>query len=335
MQENCEENQSNEGSCEMKLKVMFCAVCGLFWGTSVFAENTLSFSSVTDFAYYTKSDFVAGNGGFAPITGPYDGVEMRETFKANYSVPLKIGSGPLFESDSVDFSGGLALTPVSVMGKTSVSLTPVAFLNFSAGFNVATAWEAFGVKSISCYDEKKNEYCQQTAFETWYWQWWVSGTFMFDFAAIVPGDWHHVVMLASYELSRASLMNAKDDFVLYEFQTSENLINDFYMDSNLILGYQMPMKLSLVGIKAEVQGYLGDEKFSSYGGYCGDFKRISISPVMEYDFSDKNSLFMMVEFDSRRSFAEEHDETCKEPLLTQKGREWYFYRIAFSFTHRF
>jgi hypothetical protein len=69
--------------------------------------------------------------------------------------------------------------------------------------------------------------------------------------------------------------------------------------------------------------------------YKGDFKTASISPFAQIKFNEKNSLTILASVSSRRAFKEEHDETTVEPYLNYTGYEWYFRRIALSYTHRF
>ena len=61
-----------------KTKLLFSILCTVIT-FSVAAENTFDFYSVTDFGYYPKSDVESGGTHFAPVTGPYSGIEARET----------------------------------------------------------------------------------------------------------------------------------------------------------------------------------------------------------------------------------------------------------------
>ena len=122
-----------------KTKLLFSILCTVIT-FSVAAENTFDFYSVTDFGYYPKSDVVSGGTHFAPVTGPYSGVEAKETLKAVYTIPTP-GNNFLTEGNKISFEGALALTPVSLTPKFSVSYTPIAFLNLSAGAEIGTGWE--------------------------------------------------------------------------------------------------------------------------------------------------------------------------------------------------
>lgn len=307
----------------------------------VYAESdkniSFEFSSVTDFAYYPKADYKSGNTHFAPITGVYDGAELQETLKADCIIPVPFSDNFLFADNKLILEGALALTPVSVTPKAKISFTPVAFLNFSAGANISAAWKFLGIKSLACYDPTEGEYVQQTPFKTYRYLAWFCSTLMFDAAAIWPGDWHHIIAVASWEINYQGLLNAQDDDELFKFHSDGGLSKGAGYESNYILGYQMPSKLSLVGVKLQFTGALSDYFSDSayYSKFDGDFMSINIAGLANYDFDEKNSIVVLVEFGSRRSFAENHDDLEDEPLLTKKGREWYFRRIGCSFTHKF
>lgn len=323
----------------MKKYILVLLACLL--PSFVFAESEeeikFEFYSVTDFAYYPKADFVSGGNHFAPITGAYDGVELQETIKADCIIPVPFSDNFLFKDNTLVLEGALSLTPVSVTPKAKISFTPVAFLNFSAGASISAAWEFLGIKSLACYDPSKKEYVQQPAFETYRYHAWLCSTFMFDLAAVWPGEWHHIVAVASWELNYQGLVNARDNDELFKFHSDGGLFKGVGYESNYVIGYQMPSRLSLVGVKAQFIGFLDDKLSDSacYSKFDGDFMIVNLGCIANYDFDEKNLIVMLMEFGSRRSYVEDCDGYEDEPMLSKNGREWYFKRIAFSYTHKF
>lgn len=306
-----------------------------------FAESdkkiSFEFSSVTDFAYYPKSDNVSGNTHFAPLSGIYNGIELQETVKADCIIPVPFSDNFLFADNKLVLEGAFSVTPVSLTPKAKISFTPVAFLNFSAGAGISTAWKFFGVKGLACYDPSEKEYIQQDTFKSYRYQTWFCSTLMFDLAAVWPGEYHHVVAVASWEINYQGLLNTQDNDDLYKFHSDGGLSEGAAYESNYILGYRLPCKLSLIGFKAQFLGLLKDHFSDSayYSKFDGDFMTVNIGGIANYDFNDKNSIVFLVEFGSRRSYAEDCDDYEDEPLLSKKGREWYFKRIGCSFTHKF
>ena len=69
--------------------------------------------------------------------------------------------------------------------------------------------------------------------------------------------------------------------------------------------------------------------------FDGAFPEISISPVLQFSFGDRDDLTLLFDFSSRRSFVTKLNNNT-DMLYTQKtGREWFFKRFALSWTHRF
>ena len=84
----------------------------------------------------------------------------------------------------------------------------------------------------------------------------------------------------------------------------------------------------------EMDGYLDENAFAN-PLYDGDFMSISLSPLLQFEFDSHNSLSVLFGFSSRRSFATPHEKDAQEPNLTATGREWYFKRLALSYTYQF
>ncbi|MCR5288463.1 MAG: hypothetical protein K6E51_00565 [Treponema sp.] len=72
----------------------------------------------------------------------------------------------------------------------------------------------------------------------------------------------------------------------------------------------------------------GNDHFAPISGVFDSFKFCTT-------LNDKDSLTTLIDFSSRRSFEVDHDKTEEEPYLKCTGREWYFKRIAVSWTHIF
>ncbi|MBQ0051021.1 MAG: hypothetical protein KBT11_03035 [Treponema sp.] len=301
---------------------------------AAFGKN-LSFYSITDVGYNFGSDFVSGGTHFAPVKKIYDGIELSETLKGIYTIPVPFGESQLVKDNKIELTGAISLTPVSIMPRASISFTPVAFLNFSAGADIGTAWKVLGIKSISCHDPSTNEYKMQRPFETWYYNAWLNATLMADLAFIWPGDFHHVILAASMEVNYSGLLNSKDDDEIFQWQTTSGKTRGAGYNSTFIIGYQLPYKLNLVGLKLNKSGYFKKSLSAQYENFNIDFSYTSLGAFCSYNFSEKDSLFALVEFQTRRSFTEFHDDPEKEPLMNYSGHEWIFKRIGFSYSHKF
>ena len=158
---------------------------------------------------------------------------------------------------------------------------------------------------------------------------------MFDTGAIFAGDWTHVVMMANFKTRYAGIMNIGRNTV-YEWQAAKNQVQGLQYDAQVVLGYQMPIVLSLAGIRFQATGHFDGSDYGAINSnFDGAFSTISLSPLFQFSFGDKDSLICLIDFSSRRSSAQQN--TAEEDMLyhTTIGREWYFKRIAFSYTHKF
>ena len=179
----------------------------------------------------------------------------------------------------------------------------------------------------------ESHYASITPFTAWYYHLWAQGTFQFDTGALIPGDWTHVVMMASYKAEYAGLSD-RGSQDLWLWQTSGNQVNGWKYYSNAILAYQMPLMLKRAGVMAEVQGYYSSNAYEN-PSYDGDFMRIDISPLLQFQFGEKDSLAVLFNFARRRGYSSEYSEGWEETFLTTISSEWYFNRIALSWTHNF
>ena len=321
----------------MRLKKLILAVFASSLLFSVaFAEEEKSpwaFSIKTDFAYYPKSNYVAGPSHFAPITGPYSGIEGRVTGYATYSIPTPLGEHWLVSGAKVDLTGSFELTPVSLKPGAQISFTPLPFLVFAAGAEAGTGWTLLGLQGMAAFNgTTAGTYTDYTAFKDWIYKWYVQGTFQFDTGAIWKGDWTHVQIMYTYQLYYEAITAAATGDV-WMWQCTGNKTNGFKNYQSLVLAYQMPLVISRVGVLFELEGYY--ENSYRNAAYKGDFKEISIGPMAQFTFGQHDVLTVLFGFSSRRSFEQTHVKDTEETGLTYSGYEWYFKRLALSWTHTF
>ena len=303
---------------------------------AAFAEdgNSLHFSISADAAWYPS---VARNqnvsSGFAGINGPFGGAEGRVTGAANYTIPTPLGENWLVSSANVNLKGSFELTPVSIKPGFEVSFTPLPFLVFATGVETGTGWSMLGFKGMGSYNASTGSYDNFTPFTHWYYNFYAQGTFQFDTGALIPGDWTHVVMMATYQLNYKG-MSGMDAGQVWLWQNSGNKVNGLGYYASIILAYQMPLPLYRVGVWAEFEGHYSDDYAASYKDYDGKFMDISISPLLQFQFTPNDTLATVFGFSSRRIY-ESYDSSVSECSLKTVGREWYFKRIALSYSHSF
>ena len=334
------------GVC-MKKKVFVCcavlALLGMAFAEDAEPKSPWDFSVTTDFAYYPKSDAIPSTGGvhFAPLTGVYSGVELRATGTAGYTIPVPFGDNPLVNGNKLRLYGQFELSPVSIVPAVGVSFSPIAFLSFSAGSSIGAGWTIkagkLNLQGLGTWNPGTATY-DDLVFKSGRWEAWFQGAFMFDLAAVKPGDWNHVVTYASYKLTYQGITSGGENGNPWLWQLGGEKINGWQYSANFIVAYQMPMILQTVGVQTELSGQLNGKKDFAvqYHSMNPNFMGISVSPLMVFEFSKKDALTVQFKFASRRSYTEKASDT-KGVLtgLQQSGREWYFNRIAFSYKHSF
>lgn len=302
------------------------------------SESTRSgfnFWTKTEGAYYFKSDYVTGETHMAKPTGVYDGVEVRTLFYADYKILTPLGDHFLLRDANVILRSAIEITPLSIRPMASVFFWPFPFLGFDVGGSVGSGWNMGSLHGLSVLNKETREYETLDPFSSYYFDLWAEGIFQFDLAAVIPGEWNHVVTLVNYQLLYAGLTGVKKKDV-WEWQESENQADGLQYYLGVILAYQIEGFFHRIGVFSEFWGHFDSGDYGELGdSYDGDFMKIEISPLVELKFSEKTSLILLVGFNRRRSFEEPHDDIEEEPLLHRTGSEWIFDRVAFRWSHNF
>lgn len=325
----------------MNLKKLFLALSiSLLIFTPVFAEEVeeenspWAFSVGVDLGYYPKSSFIPGASHFSPIVGPYSGIEGRILGNATYTIPTPLGEHWLLSSANLAVKGTFELTPVTVKPCIEASFTPLPFLVFAAGAQAGTGWNLAGLQGMAGFNGvTAGTYTDYRTFQDWFLKWYAQGTFQFDTGAIFAGDWTHIQIMYTYQVYYERLTSAADGSV-WMWQCSGNKVNGYKEYQNLVLAYAMPLVVSRVGVLTEIEGPYQDQVYTN-PYYKGSFKTVSISPMAQLTFGEHDVLTILAGFSSRRSFTQAHTAATEETALTYAGREWFFNRIALSWTHSF
>lgn len=333
----------------MKKIIASIVACAALMGGIAFAEeeNPVKFSINVQAAYYpdnahltTIKDGVEADH-YSPIIGPYSGLEGRITPKAEYTLKTPLGDHWLVKDANVNFSGWVGLTPVSICPGASVSFTPLPFLVFSAGGETGTGWNVGDLfkGGMGKYVISDGDY-DTSPFTNWYYKTWFQGTFQFDTGAIIKGDWTHVLMMFTYQAYYKGYTGAQNGEV-WTWNCSGNQVNGWNEYMSAILAYQLPTPvLKRVGLMFESEGAYSDSVYNSEA-YQGSFKELSLEPLLQFDFDEHNSLVVLFHFKSRRSY-NIYTKDLPESVMVEKtvgaktvGREWFFNRVALSYTYKF
>lgn len=319
----------------ISLSFLLCVILAInVWGQTE-GLGTGSFAIVVDGAFYPKTNHVVGGDHFAPITGPYSALELRGTGSYNYVIPIPFSDHPLVRGNTLTLSPALELTPISLAPKFDVAFSPVAFLIFYTGGKIGTGWNlaSLGAKGLAIFDEATQDYESVTPFASYFYQWYAEGLFQFDLAALLPGDWNHVVTQARYKFLYEGVLNAGGPQEFWRCQGTLEKVNGWQYQASVVLGYQMPLLLDMVALQFEFEGYFNKHDFPEWAqSWNPSFMKVGISPVLSFAFNENHSLLVQFRFRSRRSYTTEVQPDTHEFYYTYAGKEWFFDRIGFSYT---
>lgn len=323
-------------------KKLFCAIalCIVFQVVCAEIKSPWSFSNTVMGGYVPKTDYVAGPDHFAPITGAYEAIQIGDFFSASYTMPVMRSKNPLFASNALVYTGAIELTPITFMPKISVKFIPIAFLEFETGISFGTGWRLsfMDTNGLSAYNSNSKKYEPLTPFASWMMTPYLSATFQFDAAALWPGEWHHIVTQWTFTANYSHLLTNEKYDTFYIWQNYNNFTNGWNYVVTGIIGYQMPIVLSMVGLHTIFSGYFSKNDYGKYGDtFNGSFTEIQIAPLIQFTFLEKHTITVLPTFKLRRAFyGANANKTANDlPSLVFSGHEWQFFRLAFAWTVTF
>ena len=320
------------------LLIILSFACVSFFAQVNDNKTDTSFAIGADFAYYPKSDKIPGSSHFAPISGPFSGLEFRVVPSYTYTIFTPFSSNSLVSGNNLKIKTALEVSPVSLSPSISVSFTPVAFLVFSSGAKIGSGWTfaPMNVNGMASYDPLSHSYEALSPFSSMNYSLWFEGLFQFDLAAVMPGDWNHVVFAASYKPFYEGITKGGENGNPWLWQGAGENANAWQYYSNIILAYQMPLVVQTVGVQTELESFYNTDCFASqYASWNPTFTTISINPLVNLQFSKNQNLIIQLGFSSRRSFTESSSSAENDLEKVYESREWYFKRLALSYSFSF
>jgi hypothetical protein len=270
--------------------------------------------------------------------------EAKLIFAQSFTLPCLQGDNPLVKDNNVKFGVNAELTPISMNLLGNVIFTPVAFFELSAGGMLGTGWiinlfgsEVYGI-GLNRPDDNGYTSVDGSAFDGFFGKGNMGGALQFDLAALIPGEWNHVVFRSYHEIGYKMYSRAqKGDSWFYEDDFGENQNGWNYYGSYLV-GYRMPIFLDTVAVLAEIEKYLyntpgGDQWGDSLGQW-------TFSLMMNFAFSEKISTALAVQFRTLRNYTnytydDENNLFYQERILNSDNpRSLSFYRAALILNYR-
>lgn len=312
-------------------------------------KHTTSIS--TDFAYYIDSNYGYGqNGGFVapdytPVNDPegsdqtmgsgWGGVELQATLNHNISVPFLQGEHLLVKNNTLNFNFGLNMSPVHADLSASAKITPLAFLAFQVGGSIGTGWNieifnGLGLNTTGVPEEESFPGVVSTI--------WTSAIVQFDLAALLPGDWSHIVMQSSHTVKYRNFSSAGNDQPWQWTADSGRNFNGFSYSSSSFIGYQMPLVLDTIGFLVSTSqniGYNRERSTIESNGWGSDFVGLSFGPLVNFTFNEHHNLVFLFEFCNGIDYSD--DTAFNSNFINMQYEDTYIRidRLALSYNYKF
>lgn len=231
-----------------------------------------------------------------------------------------------------------ALSPVSVNLDAETAWTVLPFLELSAGGRLGTGWNiplANGLR-FNTSDGSGGNRLTGGDLDGVVWSARAGGALQFDWAAIRPGEWNHILFRSYQGLRyRAWTAAGADDSWLWEADTGENR-NGWTWNGNLFLGYGMPLPVSLIGFYGESDLALNTTPGRRYWGE--DLVSYIFGPLAVVSLGERLSLAFLAQWQTERNFTEETADNGFYQARRVDRSDPYrleFYRVAVTAVWKF
>jgi hypothetical protein len=228
-----------------------------------------------------------------------------------------------------------SISPVSVNASAGASWLPFPFLELAINSTIGSGWNipiADGLRInqrvVPSINELDNNELVGDAFAGLIWSMGGGGAFQFDYAALVPGDWNHILFRTYHELEYRAFTAAEAGVSwLYQGDQGENR-NGWSYYGNAFIGYQMPLILNLVGLLVEGDRYLYDTPGGAVWG--DDLIRWTIGAVTNFTLTKDLGLTIIGQANTARNFTSDTGDYgfYQDRKITDDPVRLQFYRIA-------
>jgi hypothetical protein len=260
----------------------------------------------------------------------WGGGDLKGIIDRKLTFPFLAGGDELTKDNNLalDFSG--EFSPVSLNANFQATLTPLAFLKLDAGGGLGTGWD-IGFVGMGINDKGSIE---PQNFGGLIYRAWVEGTFQFDLAAVLPGEWNHIVVLVSDKAEFQAYTGADANTPWIWEDDNAMDFNGWQLYGNYFLGYRMPIVLDTVGFLLQTQGWLGsvrDRSTEASGGWGSDFTYLSFGPLFDFKISDKSTIAILPQFKTGIQWTASTQWAPSFENRVYGGCYLYFYRVAFDY----
>ncbi|OHD09057.1 MAG: hypothetical protein A2086_00230 [Spirochaetes bacterium GWD1_27_9] len=314
----------------------------------------------TNFTHHYKND--PGR-----MVGGWGGLEGKLYVDYSCIAPFFRGDNFLISDNKINFKFKFELSPVSLSAGLEFVLTPVAFFQFYAGVMLGSGWNiGFNGLGRNNTDGRIKDKPQKVLAENFYGvviKNWFILRLQFDLAAVMPINykrWTHIILLAISKFERLELTNV-DSTQPYEWENDGGKrMNGWYLYSDFLVGYQIPVIEDRRKQDAENKtflGYVRHNDFSIYmfmllqiyglhithfsdsmikdRGWGSDFVSLRFGPTIYLTLP--NNFYAFIGFNFLNDITYTDDSIGNLSYMKRKYDNWYVYfgRILLTFGYSF
>ncbi|AEF83175.1 hypothetical protein [Leadbettera azotonutricia] len=233
--------------------------------------------------------------------------EAKAGITQSFTFPFLQGEGPLTQDNNIRLSVTAEATPISLNAIGEALWTPVAFLQVAGGGRLGSGWninlfgkEIYGIginhRGEDMGDGKHHrEVISGEPFDSLMWRLYGGLALQFDLAAIIPGDWNHILFRA-YNEGRYNVYNraANGEPWVFENDQGRNR-NGWTWYGAYVLGYQMPLSPVLDTIAFMVETDKNFYNNPKGAGWGDDLTRWIFSMLFNFTITPRFGLVLAIQ----------------------------------------
>jgi hypothetical protein len=259
--------------------------------------------------------------------------EAKVALSQSFVFPFLQGQNPLVADNNITAVLSAEVSPISVNGVAEVTWTPIAFFQLVTGGRIGSGWninlfggDIYGIGVVR--KDGEGVIVDGDGFDGLLWSAKAGAAVQFDLAAVLPGEWNHVVFRTYHEINYAGYPPAKNNEPWYfENDDGENM-NGWNYYGNYLLGYQMPLFLNMVGLLAETGNYLyTTENRETWGD---ELPRWTFSILFNFTVTERVGIAALAQLWTRRTFTQETEDKAfyQDRIVAAEPLHLEFYRVA-------
>jgi hypothetical protein len=264
--------------------------------------------------------------------------EAKLGLTQSFIVPFLQGEGPLTEDNRIRADITAEISPISLNLLAGAVWTPIAFFELSAGGMIGSGWN-LSLFGADLYGIGRNRRAADgtgeiagSPFEGVFWGGRAGAALQFDLAAVIPGEWRHVVFRTYHELNVKGFSAASDSETwVFEHEHTENR-NGLTYYGNVLVGYRMPLFFNFAALMAEFSLYCYDTPGRSAWG--DDIPRWTFSVLGNFAVTRRVSAALVAQCITVRNYDDETRFYQDRRLNKEDPLRLAFYRVAVILTFR-